>query len=103
MTVLDMRDVSSFCDYFIILTATSSPHIRALAKSIQEDLDTDGIKTLSNMPSAVESGWVVLDYGGCIVHIFDKQTREFYSLERLWSDAKKIRVSFGRTVRKKVK
>jgi len=91
--VLDMRGVSNFCDYFIILSATSLRHVNALSKAIQEELDKERIKPLSKVNTSDESGWVVLDYASSVVHIFYKPMREFYSLEHLWSDAKKVRIS----------
>lgn len=89
---MDMHKVSSFCDFFVILSGTSSRHVNALAKAIDEELTKSGIKSLSRVPANDESGWIVLDYVSVIVHIFYKPMREFYSLERLWSDAKKVRV-----------
>ena len=87
-----MRKVASFCDYFIISSATSLRQVNAIAQGIEEDLSRDNIKPLSKIPSADESGWIVLDFVSVIAHIFYKPTREFYGLERLWSDAKKVRV-----------
>jgi len=119
VTVLDMRDVSTFCDYFVLLSGTSLRQINAIAKAIQEDLsrpslksyttskkgrdldksrilskarDKNEIKSLSKVSGNDESGWIVLDYVSVVVHIFYKPMREFYSLERLWSDAKKVRI-----------
>jgi len=92
VVVLDMRRVSSFCDYFVIASGNSLRQVNALAQAIQEDLDKAGIKTLSKVYPNDESGWVVLDYSSVLVHIFYKPMREFYSLERLWSDAKKVRI-----------
>jgi ribosome-associated protein len=87
-----MREASSFCDYFVILNGTSLRHVNALAQGIQEDLEKNRIKSLSKVSPNDESGWIVLDYVSVIVHIFYKPMREFYSLERLWSDAKKVRI-----------
>ena len=92
VVILDMRNISTFCDYFVILSATSLRHTNALAKSIQEELDKDKIKPLSKVNPNDESGWIVLDYVSVVGHIFYKPLREFYSLERLWSDAKKVRI-----------
>jgi len=89
---LDMRRVSSFCDYFVILSGTSLRHVNALAQAIEVALDKHRIKSLSKVSPNDESGWVVLDYVSVVVHIFYKPMREFYSLERLWSDAKRVRV-----------
>jgi len=107
VVILDMSDISTFCDYFVILSGTSLRHVNALAKAIQEDLShpslksdivskggwgKDGIKSLSKVSGNDESGWIVLDYVSVVVHIFYKPMREFYSLERLWSDAKRVRI-----------
>ncbi len=88
-----MRRLCGFCDYFVISGATSLRQVNAVAFGIQESLDKEGIKSLSKVPPNDESGWVVLDYVSVVAHVFYKPMREFYSLERLWSDAKRIRVT----------
>lgn len=93
VVVLDMRSVANFCDYFVILSGTSLRQLNALAKAIQEDLEKDRIKALSKVYPHDDSGWIVLDYASVVVHIFLKTLREFYSLERLWQDAKRVRLS----------
>lgn len=90
--ILDMRQVSNFCDYFVILSGTSLRQVNALAQAIQEDLDKDSISSLSKVPTNDESGWIVLDYISVVVHIFHKPKREFYDLEHLWSEAKRIKI-----------
>lgn len=90
-----MRSVSSFCDYFVILSGSSQRQVNAVAKAIEEDLAKEGIKSLSKVSTEDESGWAVLDYVSVIAHIFYEPVRDFYSLERLWSDAKKVRVPKG--------
>ncbi|MDD4939372.1 MAG: ribosome silencing factor [Candidatus Omnitrophica bacterium] len=92
VTVLDMREVSGFCDYFVIASGTSHRQVNAVALGIEEDLAKDRIKPLSKVNPNDESGWVVLDFGSIVAHIFYEPMREFYSLERLWSDAKKVRI-----------
>jgi ribosome-associated protein len=96
--VLDMRRVCDFCDYFVIASATSLRHSGAISQAIEEDLEKERIKSLSKASPHGESGWIVLDYLSVIAHIFYKPMREFYSLERLWSDAKRVRIP--RNVRK---
>lgn len=91
--MLDMRNISNLCDYFVILSGTSLKQVNSFAEAIAEDLDKDKIKTLSKVKPGDESGWVVLDYVSVLVHIFYKPMREFYALERLWSDAKRVRIS----------
>lgn len=92
VTVLDMSRVSGFCDYFVIASGESLRQVNSFAQSIEEYLARQGIKALSKVSPTDESGWVVLDLVSIVVHIFYKPIREFYSLERLWSDAKKVRV-----------
>ena len=87
-----MRKICNFCDYFVILSGSSKPHIKAISEAIEEDLEKDKIKALASAASQVESGWVTLDYLSVIVHIFYQPMREFYSLERLWQDAPRVRI-----------
>jgi ribosome-associated protein len=91
-----MRKVSSFCDYFVILSGTSLRQINAIAQAIEEDLAKDRIRSLSKVSPNDESGWIVLDFISVVAHIFYKPMREFYSLERLWADAKKVRIARGK-------
>ena len=93
MRILDMRQVANFCDYFVILSGTSLRHVNAVAQAIDEDLAKDKVKRFSlRALSEDASGWIVLDYSSVICHIFYKPTRELYALEKLWSDAKRVRV-----------
>jgi ribosome-associated protein len=87
-----MRSICSFCDYFVILSGTSLRQVNAIAQAIEKDLAKQRIKSLSQVASNDESGWIVLDYASVVAHIFYKPMREFYSLERLWSDAKRVRI-----------
>jgi ribosome-associated protein len=87
-----MRSVCSFCDYFVILSGASLRQVNATAQAINEVLAKDRIKSLSKVTANDESGWVVLDLASVVAHIFYEPTREFYSLERLWSDAKRVRI-----------
>lgn len=87
-----MREVSTFCDYFVIASGTSNRQVNAVAQAIEEDLDKQRIKPLSKVPANDDSGWIALDFVSVIAHVFYKPMREFYSLEGLWSDAKRVRV-----------
>jgi ribosome-associated protein len=84
--------VAGFCDYFVIASGNSLRQAASIAKAIQEDLEIQKIKSLSKVSVDDESGWIALDYASVIVHSFYKPMREFYSLEGLWSDAKRVRV-----------
>jgi len=90
--VLDMRNICSFCDYFVISSGTSLRQVNAVAQAIEEGLEKARIKALSKVSPGDESGWVVLDFVSVVAHVFYKPMREFYSLERLWSDAKRVRI-----------
>lgn len=85
---LDLKKINSYFNYFIVTTGNSHVHCRALAKEIQKLVDTKELK-LNNRPE-YNSGWIVLDFGEVIVHIFTSEMRLFYQLEKLWGDAKKI-------------
>jgi ribosome-associated protein len=88
-----MRKVSAFCDYFVIASGTSLRQVNAIARAIEDDLGQDKIKPLSRASSNDESGWIALDFVSVIAHVFHKPVRDFYGLERLWSDAKKVRLA----------
>ena len=88
-----MRSVCTFCDYFVISSGTSLRHTNAIAEAIEEELQKDNLKPRTKIPSRDESGWLVLDYSSVVAQVFYKPMREFYALERLWSDAKKVRTT----------
>ena len=89
---LDLRDIATFTEHFIIVTGLNQRQVQAIADEISETLKND----LSVRPVRIEgyrsAEWVLLDYGDFIVHIFDKNARDFYDLERLWLDAKHIEI-----------
>ena len=91
IVILDVRGLSSFTDYMIICSGSSDRQVQAIASSIEESL-----KKFRILPIGIEgekSGkWVLMDYGDVIIHIFYEPTREFYDIERLWSDAPRIKV-----------
>lgn len=87
--LMDIRRMSIIADYFIICTGDNERQIRAISRGIQDGLDESwGVDLLNRTGTEQEqAGWVLLDYGGVVVHIFSPQMREFYRLERLWSEA----------------
>lgn len=85
--LLDLRRLSDVTDFFVICTAEVELHARAIADHIMEGLKGKGIKAWHN-EGYQNSRWILLDYVDVVVHIFLKETREFYGLERLWGDAK---------------
>lgn len=89
--VIKTEEVTIVADYFVIATANSNTHVRALADEIEYQLEQEDIR-----PDHVEgraTGWVLMQYGGVVVHIFLEDSRQYYNLERLWDDASKIDIS----------
>lgn len=89
VTILDIHHVSMMADYFLIATANNSSQMQALVESVQEKLSLSGYDPL-HVEGVRDSGWVLLDYGRIIVHIFTKKAREFYDLEHIWSNSPKV-------------
>jgi ribosome-associated protein len=86
---LDLREVASFTDYFLICTGNNARHVQSIADSVEEDLRSTGRRPLHTEGySAAE--WILLDYGDFIVHVFNPTSRKFYDLERLWRDARRV-------------
>lgn len=90
--VLATKDLTVLADYFIICTATSSTHIKTLSDEVEKQLEEHGEVSLRR-EGYRDGGWVLIDFGCLVVHLFTKEVREFYSLERLWSDAPELDVS----------
>jgi ribosome-associated protein len=85
---LDLRKVNSYLEFFLIATGNSQIHCRALARDISKFLSDNGLKEYGKHD--LNSEWIILDFGGLIVHIFTEETRFYYQLEKLWADAEKI-------------
>ena len=87
--LMDIRRLSIMADYFVICSGDNERQIRAIVRGIRDGIDEQfHLDPLNRQTSEQEtSGWVVLDYGGVVVHVFSPQMREFYRLERLWSEA----------------
>ncbi len=87
--LLDIRDVSVIADYFVICSGNNNRQLQAIADAIDEELGKQGAILLHREGTA-DSGWVLLDFGDIVIHIFGPQEREYYRLERLWSEAKTV-------------
>lgn len=87
---LDLRDIASFAEYFIIASGANQRQVQAIADEITEQLKTQ----LRTRPVRIEgyssAEWILVDYGDFIIHIFDKEARDFYDLARLWRDARRV-------------
>ena len=86
---LDLRNVSLIADYFLICHGTSETQVKTLATEIKEKAEELGI-TIKRMEGLNTSRWVLIDLGDIVVHVFHREEREYYHLERLWSDAKVV-------------
>ncbi len=91
LKALEVTELTVFADYFILATATSSTHVRALSEAVEEALSNLGVE-----PHHIEgrsTGWILLDYGTMVIHVMDPKTREFYGLSHTWQDAKELDIS----------
>ncbi len=92
IVALDLREVTSFAEFFVIASGANQRQVQAISDEINEQLK----KQLQVRPIRIEgynsAEWILLDYGDFIVHIFEQKAREFYDLERLWRDAKKVEI-----------
>lgn len=89
VVALDVQGVSSFADTFVIATGRSDRQVRAIAEAIQQAAAAHGVKPLG-IEGLAEGRWVLIDLDDVIVHVFHPEARQFYALERLWSDAEPI-------------
>lgn len=89
ISILDIREVTSLGDYFVVASGGSTTQVKALAGELEDKLSQQGVE-----PKRVEgegsASWILMDYNDVIVHIFNHETRDFYCLERLWGDAPRI-------------
>lgn len=90
--ILKIDDITIIADYFVIASGTSNTHIKALADEVEFKMEQSGFP-INHREGYEEGKWVLLDYNSVIVHIFYPETRDFYSLEKLWSDATEIDIN----------
>lgn len=86
IVVLDISEISILSDYFVLVSAENARQLEALKDAVEDAVQLDNRKAEGES----SSGWILLDYKDVIVHIFDKDTRSFYNLEKIWSDAKRV-------------
>lgn len=90
--LIEITDVSTLADYFVICTASSNTHVKALCDALDEAMD-EIEEPLQNREGHRGGTWVLMDFGCVVAHIFTEETRAFYDLERLWQDGKNVPVS----------
>ncbi len=88
ISAVKIDSISDLADYFLICTATSNTHIKALADEVEFKLKEAGV-TVGHIEGRA-SDWLLLDYGTVVIHIFGKKSREFYSLDHVWNDAEPV-------------
>ena len=91
LTILDLRGVTPIADFFVLATGGSAPQIAALAETAEETLIKEGMK-LYHSEGVQTAKWLLLDFGGIVVHIFDNESRTYYNLERTWGDSKILKM-----------
>lgn len=91
LVVLDLRGISLVADYFVICSGESKVQVRAIYRAVEEALK-DMELPVKRRSGSEDGGWVLLDYGDVVVHVFHHAEREYYDLERLWGDAKRLTV-----------
>ena len=96
--ILDLKGLTDICDFFVLVHGTSDRHVRTIADAVEEKLQAKRIRP-SHVEGKRDGRWILLDYGSVMVHVFHYASRKFYSLERLWGEAKVVRVD-GRHERK---
>lgn len=87
--IIDITGVSVLADYFIIANGNSDSQVNALVDNVEEELHKAGYP-LKQREGRANSSWILLDFGDIIVHVFDKENRLFYDLERIWKDGRNI-------------
>lgn len=95
MIALDLREIASFTEFFVIASGTNQRQVQAISDEINEQLK----KQFRRRPVRIEghstAEWILLDYGDFVIHLFDKEARDFYDLERLWRDARRVDIPAG--------
>lgn len=93
LVVLDMTRLTALFDYHVIATGTSGRQLRAVAEEIEKTLKTEFGESKLSLAGKDDGHWIILDFGTIVVHLFDEETRAFYSLENLWAEAQKVDIS----------
>ena len=91
ITILNISNVSTLADYFVIVNGTSNTHTRTLADEVEFQLSQKGIEPIRREADTGNT-WIILDYGDIIIHVFYKETRHFYKLEGLWADGERLEI-----------
>jgi len=91
ITILDVRKLTDMTDYFVVVSAESEPHAKAITDHLEDELEKEKVKSW-HKEGYKNLNWVLLDYIDVVVHIFRDHSRQYYDLEKLWGDAKIVRL-----------
>jgi ribosome-associated protein len=91
IVILDLQEIASFTDYFVICSGRASRQVQAITDEVTEQLDKMGARP-THIEGYQAAEWVLIDYGDFIVHVFSEEARRFYELERLWRDANRVEI-----------
>jgi ribosome-associated protein len=94
LVVLDLREIASFTDYFVLASGANERQVQAIADEVYETLKKAG-SAAARVEGYKTAEWVLLDYGDFVVHVFEQKARTFYDLERLWRESKRVRLPAG--------
>jgi ribosome-associated protein len=89
--VLDLREVTSFCDFFVLASGTNPKQVQAVAEEIDKELRKIGERA-NSVEGFENAEWILADYGDFIIHVFSEKARQFYELERLWRAARTVEI-----------
>ena len=102
IAVLDVRKISDFTDYMVIATGTSNRHVQSTSDKVVAALREHGVRTVG-VEGQQTGDWVLIDFGDVVVHVMREETRDFYGLEKLWSDAKRVEIGVAKPARPRKK
>lgn len=91
LKAIEVTEITVLADYFVLATATSTTHVRALSDEVEDALSKNGLE-----PHHIEgrtTGWILLDYGSVVINVMDAKNRDFYGLDHTWNDGKELDVS----------
>lgn len=89
--VIEIGKLSTVADYFIIANGSNAPHVESLVDNVEEELRKENIHA-ERVEGVRSSGWILMDYSDVVVHVFSKEDRLFYDLERIWRDGKEVNI-----------
>ena len=89
--IIEIGKLSTVADYFIIANGSNAPHVESLVDNVEEELVKENIHA-ERIEGVKSSGWILMDYSDVVIHVFSKEDRLFYDLERIWKDGKEIQV-----------